>query len=412
VTSGRTFPPGFLWGTATAAHQVEGDNKGNDWWEFEQQPGRISNGDRSGLANDSYNRYREDFSLLREMNNNAHRLSIEWSRVEPHEGEFDSRQLRHYRDVLGELREQGMRPMLTLHHFTNPAWFARKGGWAASGAPAAFLPFVRRVVDELGDLVELWCTINEPNIYATQGWVFNAWPPGRTNDIRSLWRVLANLRQAHEEAYAEIKRRWPERPAGLVHNRFLLTPYNRKNPLDQLVARAGSLAMDNWPVAAGRLQRTVAASGDFVGLNHYSGRLVRFDPRHPGQQFAFQQNPPGYRVSDFGDAVVPEWMHESLVDLKSLGKPVYITESGIATHEDAWREDFLMEILAEVLRAIADGVDVRGFFHWTAIDNFEWSRGWTVQFGLIGMDPVTLERKPKPSSRLYARIANENAIVD
>ena len=170
--------------------------------------------------------------------------------------------------------------------------------------------------------------------------------------------------------------------------------------------------MDNWPVAAGRLQRTVAASGDFVGLNHYSGRLVRFDPRHPGQQFAFQQNPPGYRVSDFGDAVVPEWMHESLVDLKSLGKPVYITESGIATHEDAWREDFLKEILAEVLRAIADGVDVRGFFHWTAIDNFEWSRGWTVQFGLIGMDPVTLERKPKPSSRLYARIANENAIVD
>src|SRR3989440_1596251 len=127
-----SFPAGFLWGTSSAAHQVEGDNRNNDWWEFEQQPGRIANGDTSAIACDHYHRYREDFAQLRELNQNAHRLSIEWSRIEPVEGEFDARQIRHYRDVLGELREQGIQPMLTLHHFTSPLWFTRRGGWSAS----------------------------------------------------------------------------------------------------------------------------------------------------------------------------------------------------------------------------------------------------------------------------------------
>jgi beta-glucosidase len=158
------FPQGFLWGTSSAAHQVEGDNRNSDWWEFEQQPGHIANGDKSGLANDHYHRYREDFALLRQLDQNAHRLSIEWSRIEPSEGEFDARQIRHYRDVLSDLREQGIEPMVTLHHFTSPIWFARKGGWAARGSAHAFLPFVHRVVDQLGDLVGLWCTINEPGI--------------------------------------------------------------------------------------------------------------------------------------------------------------------------------------------------------------------------------------------------------
>ena len=134
LTLADRFPEGFLWGTASAAHQVEGDNRNCDWWEFEQQPGRIAGGDTSEISCDHYHRYREDFSLLREMNQNAHRLSIEWSRIEPSEGEFDSRQIRHYRDVLGELREQGIQPMVTLHHFSSPLWFTRKGGWTAAGS--------------------------------------------------------------------------------------------------------------------------------------------------------------------------------------------------------------------------------------------------------------------------------------
>ena len=412
MTDGRSFPPGFLWATATAAHQVEGGNTNNDWWEFEQQPGRIAGDAVSGIADDHYNRYREDFALLRSLRNNAHRLSIEWSRVEPSQGQFDTRQLRHYRDVLGELREQGMAPMVTLHHFSNPLWFAARGGWAVAGAHEAFLPFVRRVVDELGDLVALWCTINEPNIYATQGWIFGSWPPGRRNDVVGVWRVLGNLRSAHEAAYRIIKGRRPDAPVGLAHNKFWLVPARPGNPLDLAAVQAGRRMMDHWPVGQGRMQRTVAATSDFIGLNHYSGRLVRFDPLSPTSQFARQLNPPGYPVSDFGDAVKPDWMREALLELKPYGKPLYVTESGIAAADDSDRQRFLKDVLGEVRRAIEEGADVRGFFHWTSLDNFEWAHGYEMKFGLISVDRRTLERTPKPSAGLFARIAQANALVD
>ena len=211
----RHFPKGFLWGTSSAAHQVEGDNRNSDWWDWEQQPGRIAQGDTSAVACDHYHRYREDFALLRELNQNAHRLSIEWARIEPSEGVFDSRQIRHYRDVLGELREQGIAPMVTLHHFTNPMWFSRQGGWMARGAARAFMPFVHRVVDELGDLVAIWCTINEPGIYAANGWITGEFPPGRHGDLVGQYRVTQNMHLAHELAYSAIKRRWPDSPVGL-----------------------------------------------------------------------------------------------------------------------------------------------------------------------------------------------------
>jgi beta-glucosidase len=413
VIDGRSFPPGFLWATATAAHQVEGNNTNSDWWAFEQEAGRISGGQLSGIADDHYNRYREDFALLRKLRNNAHRLSIEWSRIEPAEGEFDSRQIRHYRDVLGELREQGMAPMVTLHHFSNPLWFAARGNWAAPGAHEAFLPFVRKVVDELGDLVSFWCTINEPNIYATQGWIFGAWPPGRRNDVRGLWRVLGNLRAAHEAAYRVIKNRWPDAPVGIAHNKFWLLPARPGNPLDRAAVRTGRRMMDFWPAGGrGRMQPTVAASSDYIGLNHYGGRLVRFSPLHPGSQFASQFNPPGYVISDFGDAIKPDWIRDAILDLKRYGKPIYVTESGVATEDDSIRQQFLKDYMGEIHRAIADGVDVRGYFHWTSMDNFEWTHGYRMKFGLIAVDRKTLERTPKPSAGIYARMAQANAVVD
>jgi beta-glucosidase len=412
LTGRNTFPAGFLWANATAAHQVEGNNTNCDWWEFEQKKGRIADGDVSGIAIDHYNRYREDFALLRKQRNNSHRLSIEWSRVEPSRGEFDTRQLRHYRDVLGELREQGMAPMLTLHHFSSPLWFTANGGWTVTGAHEAFLPFVRRVVDELGDLVSLWCTINEPNIYATQGWIFGHWPPGRHNDVRGLWRVLGNLRLAHEAAYQVIKERLPEATVGLAHNKFWLVPARPGNALDRVAAQTGRRMIDYWPLGGGRMQRTVEATSDFIGLNHYSGRLVRFDPLRPGSQFALQSNPPGYPVSDFGDAINPKWMKDALLELQPFGKPVYVTESGVATEDDERRQSFLKDTLAEISKAIEEGVDVRGYYHWTSMDNFEWAHGYRMRFGLIAVDRKTLERTPKPSSALFARIAQANALTD
>ncbi|MHB8611563.1 MAG: glycoside hydrolase family 1 protein [Candidatus Dormibacteraceae bacterium] len=407
---GNGFPDGFLWGTSSAAYQVEGDNRNSDWWEFEQEPGRIANGDSSEIACDHYHRYREDFTLLRELSQNAHRLSIEWSRIEPSQGEFDSRQIRHYRDALGELREQGVQPMVTLHHFTNPLWFIRRGGWTAAGSANAFLPYVRRVVEELGDLVTFWCTINEPNIYAANGWITGEFPPGRRGDLGSTYRVLSNMRRAHEMAYVAIKRRWPDSPVGLSHHKFLFIPASASRR-DRVAAQTAQLAVDRWPVAPGRLRKVVEATSDFIGIAHYHGQCVAFDPRRPQDQFIRRFNVPGVPVTEMGWSSDPAWMRSVLNELKGLGKPVYITENGLAAVEDQKRESYLVEVLANVRQAIEDGVDVRGYFHWTNTDNFEWARGYQAHFGLIAVDRVTLERTVKPSGRLYSRIAKANGLL-
>ncbi len=407
---GNGFPDGFLWGTSSAAHQVEGDNRNSDWWEFEQQPGRIANGDTSAIACDHYHRYREDFTLLREMSQNAHRLSIEWSRIEPSQGEFDSRQIRHYRDVLGELREQGIQPMVTLHHFTSPLWFTRRGGWAAAGSARAFMPYVHRVVEELGDLVTLWCTINEPNIYAANGWITAEFPPGHRGDLASAYRVLSNMRRAHEMTYAAIKRRWPDSPVGLSHHKFLFMPASESRR-DRLATQTALLAVDRWPVAPGQLRRVVEATSDFIGIAHYHGQCVAFDPRRPKEQFIRRFNVPGAPVTEMGWSSNAAWMRSVLNEVKGLGKPVYITENGLAAADDRKRESYLTEVLANVRLAIQDGVDVRGYFHWTNTDNFEWARGYQVHFGLIAVDRVTLERTVKPSGRLYSRIARANGLL-
>jgi len=405
----QSFPSGFLWGTASAAYQVEGDNKNADWWEFEHQPGKIANGDTSLIACDHYHRYREDFRLLRELNQNAHRLSIEWSRIEPAEGEFDSRQIRHYRDVLGELREQGIQPMVTLHHFTSPQWFVRKGGWADRESSRAFLPYVSRVADELGDLVSMWCTINEPNIYGANGWITGEFPPAHQGDLASFYRVIANLRRAHELAYAALKRKWPDTPVGLSHHKFLFLPASSRRR-DRLAASTAQFTVDRWPVGPGQFRRVVEASADYVGIAHYWAQMAAFDASRPKDQFIRRFNVPGAHVTDMGWSADPSHMRSVLNELKSLGKPVYITENGLATNDDAKRQRYIVEVLTSVRQAIDDGVDVRGYFHWTNLDNFEWARGYTARFGLIEVDRTTLERTVRPSGRLYGRIAAANGL--
>lgn len=404
----RRFPEGFLWGCATAAHQVEGGSTNNNWWRFEQEGG-ILTGESSFVGNDDWHRYREDFALLAGLHNNAHRLSIEWSKVEPEPGRFDTDVIAHYRDVLGELRRLGMVPMVTLHHFTWPLWFDDRGAWAHRNAPARWLPFVQRVAEDLGDQVGLWCTINEPNIMAFMGWAAGQFPPRRRYDLPAFYHVLRNLRRAHEAAYHLLHQLTPQTPVGLAHNRWLLVP-ERLTRTDELAARFGAAAMDRWPGRLWRWDPVVGATSDFIGLNHYTGELVRFDPLHGTEFFTRRRNPAGLPENDFGWALNPRWMGRALRDLRRYGKPVYITESGISARDDRERVAYLPEVLGEVWEAIQDGVDVRGYFHWTGVDNFEWAHGYSQPFGLIAFDPGTGERTVKPSGEVYSAIARENAL--
>lgn len=404
----RAFPEGFLWGCATAAHQVEGGSTNNNWWRYEQEGGIVT-GESSLVANDEWHRYREDFDLLSRLHNNAHRFSVEWSKVEPRPGCFDEGAIEHYRDVLLELRRLGMTPMVTLLHFTAPLWFEDRGGWRAPGAASWWLPFVERVADALGDLVGLWCTINEPNIAALLGWVAAEFPPGRLHDVEGFYRVLSNMRQAHEAAYRLLHRITPAIGVGLAYHRWVLLP-ERLIPADRLAAAFGSAVTSRWPARPWQWDPVVDATSDWVGLNHYTGELARLDARHPADPLIRRRNPAGLPESDFGWALNPRWMGRALRDLKYLRKPIYITESGVSTQDDRIRATYLPQVLAEVWGAIQDGVDVRGYFHWTAVDNFEWAQGYSQPFGLIAFDPQTQERTVKPSGELFAAIAERNAL--
>ncbi|MGH7763528.1 MAG: family 1 glycosylhydrolase, partial [Candidatus Dormibacteraceae bacterium] len=282
-------------------------------------------------------------------------------------------------------------------------------GWAASGSPAAFMQYVHRVVEELGDLVGIWCTINEPSIYAGNGWITGEFPPGHKADIAAVYRVTANMRRAHELAYVAIKRKWPDAQVGLSHHKFLFMPAS-DHRRDRLAARTAQLVLDRWPVAAGQLRPIVEATSDYIGIAHYWGQMCAFDPLRPQDQFIRRFNVPGQRVTDMGWGTNPTWMRIVLNELRGLGKPVYITENGLASNDDQWRERYLVEVLSNVQLAIEDGVDVRGYFHWTNMDNFEWARGYAMKFGLIAVDRTSLERTIKPSGRLYARIATANSL--
>lgn len=404
----RTFPPGFLWGCATAAHQVEGGCTNNNWWRFEEQGG-ILTGESSLAANDEWHRYPEDFALLSRLHNNAHRLSIEWSKVEPNPGRFDEESIEHYRDVLLELRRLGMTPLVTLLHFTTPLWFEDLGGWPAAGAVDRWLGFVERVATALGDLVGLWCTINEPNIATFAGWIGGEFPPGRVRDVPGWYRALRNLRRAHEAAYQLLHRLTPGIGVGLAHNRWVFVP-ERLIPVDHLAAGVARTVMDRWPARPWSWDPVVETCCDWIGLNHYTGQLIRFDPTQPKEFWTRRSNPRGLPESDFGWTLNPRWMGRALRDLKRLGKPVYVTESGVSAHDDRVRVAYLPKLLGEVWGAIQDGVDVRGYFHWTAVDNFEWAQGYSQAFGLIAYDSVTQERTVKPSGELFATIAERNAL--
>ncbi|NLH49700.1 MAG: glycoside hydrolase family 1 protein [Myxococcales bacterium] len=411
-----TFPSEFLWGTATSAHQVEGNNLHSDWWAYEQVPGHIQRGDKSGLACDHWRRFAADFDLCRAMRNNAVRLSFEWARIEPREGQIDDTAVRHYHEVLDALAQRNLTPFVTVHHFTLPLWFAHRGGFAVKDNLRHFERYCGLLAGEFGSRVRFWNTINEPSIYAMMSYLFGYFAPGEKSP-RLFRLVMQNILAAHAVAYHALKRAHPENQIGLVKNIPYYTPFNPRHPLDKLAA-----AQHDWlynafviegirtgrrhlPLGDGKVLPGLAGSVDFWGLNYYNQSRCKWywplatinaGERHRMTQTAWAPYPPGLK--------------QNLLRLASFGLPLYVTENGLATDDDPWRCAYLIEHLRQVHEAIAAGADVRGYFYWSLLDNFEWEDGWFPKFGLIGCDPQTRERRPKPSAELYGQIAAANAL--
>ena len=422
------FPEGFRWGVATASHQYEGETLNNQWTAWERKGG-IRSGDASGLACDWWHNAERDFDLAQELGLNALRLSLEWSRIEPAPGEWDDAALDRYREMLRDLRDRGIEPMVTLHHFTHPIWFEERGAFLAPGAVERFVRYVSRAVSALGDLCDLWCTINEPNIYAAFGYETGDFPPGRRGDLLGALRAQANMARAHAAAYREIHRMQPTARVGWAHHYNLFTPASRRSPLDRLVAglqdnifndffpsavRTGTVA---FPLSAfaGDL-RAVKGTCDFVGINVYYRDLVAFDLREAPELFGRRFAPPGAVRSDQPvdeelSEVYPQGIAEIALRAGELGVPVYVTENGVADRDDRIRPWLLARAALAMHKALAAGADLRGYYHWSLVDNFEWSQGWTLRFGLFGLDVDTQERTMRPSGRFYGEMARANALT-
>jgi beta-glucosidase len=417
------FPAGFLWGTATAAHQVEGSNTNNNWSYWEDQPGRILNGDKAGLACDWWGgRWRDDLDRAAEAGQNAHRFSIEWSRIQPEPDRWDEDALDRYREMLRGMHLRNMTPLITLHHFTDPLWLFERGGWENPEAPALFEAFVRRAVDALKEYCTTWVTINEPGVYVAEAYLEGLFPPGK-RDPAAAFTVMANLLRGHALAYRAIKSIQREARVGVAHHVRWMEPRRAWLPLDRALSGLAHQAINTaFPDALvdgrlrllGRSARIPEAIGtqDYFGLNYYTMEQAAFNLLKPRDYFLERSFPKDAVLSDTGfQAHRPQGMFQSIKWATRFNLPILITENGVEDAEDRLRPRYLVEHLHQVWRAIQFNWLVKGYFHWTLVDNFEWERGWTQHFGLWGLDRATQARIRRPSADLYAAICAQNGLA-
>ena len=444
------FPDGFLWGTATAAHQVDGGNDNNDWWAWEQIAGKIANGDVSGDAADHYARFDEDFALAAAMDNDAHRFSIEWSRVEPARDVRDDAEIAHYHAVLDSLEAHGMVPIVTLSHFTLPLWAndplnpaADLDGWFNPEVQGEFAEFAGDMAEEFGDQIDLWVPFNEPMVSAVAA-SQAVFPPDLSAD--SVGESLGNATQwvvgmifAHGSAYDAIRLRdvadadgdGIAAQVGIAQHMVAFAPTDPADPahveaaawLDHVFNRlfldaitSGNLDVNldgdyddvatvppegSFPQLAGRL--------DWVGVNYYR-RMLAIPLDLPPLQAYFQDDP-DLPSNDLGWTIYPEGMLDVLREVDDYGLPIIVTENGIPDGDDDERPAYLVDHLVSVQRAIDEGIPVEGYMHWSLVDNFEWAEGFEPRFGLIAVDYATQTRTPRTAYDVFAEICRENALT-
>ena len=390
----RAFPAGFEWGSATAAHQIEGGNCNNDWWQWEHTEGSACT-EPSGDACDSWNRGADDVALARDLGLTSYRFSIEWSRIEPEEGEWSRATLDHYRGIGEALLEAGIDPVVTFHHFTTPRWLTARGGWAEAGAVDAFARFCERAARALAPVMRRACTINEPNIVALHGYQTGVFPPGE-RDATLRRRVGAHFCDGHRKAVDAIRTGAADVPVGLT---LSMADYQAVDggeaKRDQIVRSMEDVFLD------------VTEGDDFLGVQTYTRERV-------GPQ-GLVGNEPGVPVLPMGYEHWPQALEACLRRAWAYTEgeiPLLVTENGIGTDDDDQRIGYMAESLAGVLRAIADGVDIRGYTYWSLLDNFEWAFGYRPRFGLVDVDRVTFARRPKPSAWWLSGVAHANALPE
>src|SRR3989338_86978 len=384
------FPTGFLWGAATSAYQVEGGNIHADWEDFKS----------AGQASDQYNLYEQDFDLAKSLNHNSHRLSIEWSRIEPSEGEFDQKEIEHYVKLLKYLKKLNFTVMLTLWHVTLPKWVADKGCWENGQTVKYFERFVKKIIPEIGEFVDLWITVNEPGVYVYETYIVRAWPHAKKSLLGQI-KTLLNLASAHKKAYKALHQIYPAgKPVGMANNVMSFEAFHKHSLTEQLAVTLNDIFINHL------FYFLTKGTHDFLGINYYFHVRFKHQGLIPEPVNKLQQI---HEISDLGWEVYPEGLFDVLADL-SDDIPIYITECGIATTNDDRRNRFLIAYLQEVSRAIKAGVNVRGFFYWSLIDNFEWHRGFEPRFGLIEVDYSNQSRHIRPSALVYADIIQHNGI--
>jgi beta-glucosidase len=395
------FPAGFLWGASTSAYQVEGGII-NDWSEWEMSDKRLNFLRKKGLnykdfvagkACGSYSCYVEDADLLKHLNCNSYRLGLEWSRLEPVEGEFSAEAVQHYRHVLAALKYNGIKTVVTIWHWTNPMWLVAEGGWANKKVIKYYERYARFVAEELGDLVDYWVTLNEPTVHISNGFIKGEFPPNKRNPLKAM-QVFFNLIKAHKAGYQAIHGVIPNAQVSITHLGNNFDPA-RSWFLPEVILASLANFLGN-----GILIGSVKKHLDYIGLDYYFHNRVVFYP-----PFLRNQNK---ETTDMGWEIYPKGIYNVLKYLKRFKKPIIIMENGLADADDSRREKFILNHLSWVHRAISEGVDVRGYFHWSLVDNFEWAAGWTAKFGLCELDRKTLERRPRASAWRYAEICRDN----
>jgi len=404
------FSKRFLWGVSTSAHQIEGNNH-NQWtvWELENAKSRaaqakyqISNLDNwqqieaeasnpgnyiSGALADHYNRYKEDFDLIQDMNMNAFRFSIEWSRVEPREGFWDAAAIKHYKDYVDELNRRGIEPLVTLFHFTLPVWFAEKDGFERRSNIKYFTRFSKKIISELGSSVRLIITMNEPEIYAIESYRLENWPPALNNNYKC-WKVINNLALAHNRVAKVIHGLNRRYKVSISKNSKLYLPGD-----DALLSRISSSVMQY--VQDDYFIKKVIKHCDFLGVNYYFTSRV----------YGYRAHRSKKKLSDLGWDLQPSDIQYVLERLdKKYKLPIIITENGIADANDSQRQWWIAQTLIGIQKAMKNGAVIRGYLHWSLMDNFEWAYGKWPRFGLAEVDYSTGKRKLRPSALWFGRV--------